>query len=324
MLAKDRHPRVIVADTIAKLRSYTNGRETSIEEIVELLGHVEDAAAMNEVFVASGATALTESPPDVSNGIVHVHIMKTAGTSFFDGLQRASQGGGIWINYDVLAMLPHGVRSSTPIIAGHFPYEARKLIGMDRKYLTVLRDPRERTLSHFHNIWNTPDVINEVGELSLEDFLWNERWAGLASNYQTRQLGFEVGVESLGREWSALVRFSLISAPFPVEHTFPLCSLFDSLPISDWTDTFQRAVSALSAIDLILTTESLDVAPRLVAEVTGFEMEPVPQLNTRTYTGFNDLPRNLQVRIDEINQCDAELWRLARQRVSKDVAEITG
>lgn len=323
MLIQHPHPQVIVTDVLAKLRAYTGHMAVDIATLRQLVGTIREPRSMRTVFELADAAALAKSPPDVSNGLVHIHIMKTAGTSFFDGLQRAVNGGGIWINFDVLALLPSAIRSSTPVIAGHFPYEARKLIGGDRKYLTIIRDPRERTLSHFHNIWNTPDVTSEVGELSLEEFLWADRWAGLASNYQTRQLGFEVGVEELGRTWTATDRFAELGPPFPREHTFPLCSLFDSVHILDWPNVFEQACRAIDDIDVVLTTELLNLAPTLVLRASDLQLDQVLQLNQRAYIRYQDLPQRIRTRIDAINEYDMELWRLARKRTFSDFAEAT-
>lgn len=267
-----------------------------------------------------GGRELTDSPPDISNHPTFLHIAKTAGTSFHAALEQAYGVPALWMNLDSLRLMPPEVVSAVPLIVGHIPWEGRKLLGRDRRFVTILRDPRARTLSHYHQIAYAPEVVAEVGELTLDDFLFNPRWSGLCTNYQTRQLGLSIGLETCGREWEASSRFEELGEPFPRRHDFPLASLFDSVAVKDWQDLFDAAAAALQVVDTVLVTEKLDQADVLLASHYEVDIPTLSKLNSREYRQFADLPDRFQRRIISINEADMELWEMANHRFGLDLA----
>jgi hypothetical protein len=312
------HLQTLVIGVLTQLRSGQLS-DPNLLQLRRLVGGATKHAQLLEVFERANATRYLKDVPDTSSGLAHLHVMKTAGTSFFNALETAMSREGVWVNSDVLAVLPAEIRSSTPLISGHFPYEARKLIGRDRMFSTILRNPRHRVLSHYHEVRSIFLRGNDDACPTLEEFLWSDRWIGLSSNYQTRQLGFEIGLETLGVNWDASNRFRLLGPPFPEEHELPLTSLFDSIRITDWSTAFNRASDAIEEISVILTAERLYLAPAVVELLTGISLQEIPRLNTRVYDEFESLPVPIQRRIDEINEHDSELWRLADERMTRDL-----
>lgn len=258
--------------------SRSGDKETFLSRIARCENERDIASVIRESF---GNTPVEEGSSN-DRGIVFLHIMKTAGTSFFESLQKAFDSPGIWVNYDALTVLPSEVVERAVLVAGHFPYEARKVIAGQKKYLTILRDPRERALSHFHEVESIIAAEPEGIAPSIEEFFWDERWSALASNYQTRQLGFEIDIETLGNSWSATDEFAKLGPPFPMTHPYPLSSLFDSKKINDWDKCFTSAVNAISEIDIVLTTELIENARQLISSHVGMDFGEVPHRNSKS------------------------------------------
>lgn len=287
------------------------------------VGQLLDRCHMASLVEDIGGNNLLSRPPDVSDRPTFLHIMKTAGTSFHAAIEHAFGVPALWMNLDVLRLMPPEVVSAAPLIVGHIPWEGQKLIGRDRKFLSILRDPRARTLSHFHQIESAPEVIAEVGELTLDEFLFDPRWNCLCENYQVRQLGFAIGLESCGKTWEATARFAELGPPFPSRHDFPLSSLFDSIGIENWQPIFGEAVSAVEKIDTVLVTERLNEARTLLACQYGIDFPSFEKLNSRDYRRFEDLPARYQKRISQLNEADLEIWHLAERRFEADLASVS-
>jgi hypothetical protein len=73
--------------------------------------------------------------------------------------------------------------SRQPALVGHFVFGMRDLLPPDTRYVTVLRDPVERTLSHFAYV-TRPETRR--APVTLEQWLADRR--GLPDNLQTRMI----------------------------------------------------------------------------------------------------------------------------------------
>lgn len=322
MLAVHPQAQMIVYGALQHFQQKSSLASLDPPDLAELFAGVEGPVQMRKLFSSIPSGRRSGGSLGASSGLVFIHIMKTAGTSFFSALQLASGENGVWVNFDTLAVLPEEIRSTAPLIAGHIPLDAQKLIGRDRKYLTILRDPRERVLSHFHEVVSIMTIEGRDPIPTIDEFLWEQRWNGLASNYQTRQLGHQIRVETLGSEWSATEEFVKLGPSFPIEHPFPLSSLFDSEEIDDWNVTFDSAKRAIEKIDLVLTTENLQTSPDLIHEVTGLEVGEITRANTRDHDGYASMPALIRRRIDDLNDHDLELWRQAQRRFQRDIENL--
>jgi hypothetical protein len=129
-----------------------------------------------------------------------VHVMKTGGTSFVfhllrnfapvevyphEALDRANPS-----DVEPYASLPHLLaltperRAQIRVFAGHFPYVASELIGVEPVTLTLLRDPVDRTISvlkHFKRLFA------RYRELPLDEIYDDELVFRLfVENFQTK------------------------------------------------------------------------------------------------------------------------------------------
>ena len=79
----------------------------------------------------------------------------------------------------------------------------------------MLRDPVDRSLSHYWQLSINPDVQAESPGFSLEEFVESPRWNTLCRDYQARQLAHRVDLANAGKTYAPAVRFASLGPPFP-------------------------------------------------------------------------------------------------------------
>jgi len=260
------------------------------------------------------AVAPLEGPP-----VFVLHIMKTGGTSLVEGLRALASPRpcltGIFL--DELVLLPRYVLERVSLVAGHLGYEARAFLPAGFVTCVVLREPVERTLSHYGHLRRNPEVLAECPDFSLEQFVHSPRWRTLCGNYQARHLVHEIG---LGRAWvdfSPEDKFRSLGPPFPPEHRLPLESYFDCSPLSVGADELlARARERLAAIEFVGVTERLDPLSASLAHAWGLENPPpLPRLQVgEDRPRADDVPGSLLDAIREETAVDRALYEEARSR----------
>jgi hypothetical protein len=245
--------------------------------------------------------------------------MKTGGTSLIAGL-REVLGPRPFLTevfLDDFVSVPEYVLESVPLVAGHLGYEARGLLPSRFATCLVLRDPVERTLSHYAHLRAIPHVIEEHPGFSLEEFLRSPRWSTLSHNYQARQLVHEVDLRGAWVTFSPQERFRALGPPFPAEHPLPLQSLFDCSPLElSPGDLLPVATERLETIEFVGVTEQLDSLYAAVAGSWGIEdPPPLPRLQVSASRPLaTDIPAELLAEIEEATAVDRSLYELARAR----------
>ena len=134
-----------------------------------------------------------------------MHIMKTGGTALTTALARindsAHRGASVTeIFLDQFVQRDREQWRETGFVTGHLPWEARELLPPETRALTVLRDPVDRTLSHYWQLSVNPDVHAESPGFSLEEFVGSPRWNTLCHDYQARQLAHRVDLAQFRRQ----------------------------------------------------------------------------------------------------------------------------
>jgi hypothetical protein len=143
--------------------------------------------------------------------LVFVHIPKTAGTTLTTVLTtnepgtRTRHGGNVFkggggakhgVRFESLLKNEHGELDGAGVVAGHFPLGIREYMPGDRevRYFTFLREPADRTLSHYFAIRERRGGAEEPTKLGLQPLpaeatLDDMLEAGyLHDNVQTRML----------------------------------------------------------------------------------------------------------------------------------------
>ncbi len=129
-----------------------------------------------------------------SEKLIFLHIIKTAGTSFMALLERQYPGARMYRLRGLpgaFAGLDRRERETYQIVCGHFHFGIHQLFDSPSRYLTFIRDPIERAISHFTYIqWRTSEEFHErinASRLSLEQ--WVRLGVGPAvDNLQVRRL----------------------------------------------------------------------------------------------------------------------------------------
>jgi hypothetical protein len=254
-----------------------------------------------------------------------MHIMKTGGTALTTALARlndcADAGESVTeVFLDQFVLRDPKQWAGVGFVTGHLPWEARELLPRSTRTLTVLRDPVDRSLSHYWQLSINPDVQAESPGFSLEEFVESPRWNTLCRDYQARQLAHRVDLANAGKRYAPAERFASLGPPFPPEHQYPLQSLFDCSPlVSTGADLERAALQSLSEIEFVGVTEQLDDLYRQVAAAV-WSVDDPPVLGRENTS--HDRPRRATVsaalvrRIEEMTLVDHALYEAARMRAA--------
>jgi hypothetical protein len=245
-----------------------------------------------------------------------LHIMKTGGTALRRGLCRSLPPGLCLTDVllDDLVVLPRHVLRGAIFITGHLPLESLEVLAPD---VAVLRDPVERTISHYWHLSRQASVRQEQPDFSLDLFLRSPRWRSLSANYQARYLVHRIGIVDAWVRFSPVERFAQLGPPFPASHQHPLQSLFDSTAIAEFDgDLAELAQAKLDGIQFVGVTEALDVLFRRVTQYWGVvDPEPLAHENVASdRPSVDDLPSSTIELIREVNQVDLLLYEQAKRR----------
>ncbi|HZU75061.1 MAG TPA: DUF4214 domain-containing protein [Acidimicrobiales bacterium] len=246
------------------------------------------------------------------------HIMKTGGTALVEAM--AAVAGDRFcltqIFLDHLVLIPSVVLRQASLVSGHLGMEALELLPADTVTVTVLRDPLERTLSHYAHVLADPALSGEAAGLSLEEFCTDRRWKPLSSNFQARSLVQRIALAGAWTDYSPEERLAALEHA-PVHANLPLQSLFDLGPLPVGAGELGPAArAALDGIEHVGVSERLDDLWASVARVWDIsEPVPPPQSNVSAERlRAERLAPSLRRQILENNAVDLELYEQARRR----------
>jgi hypothetical protein len=245
---------------------------------------------------------------DAPAPLYFMHIMKTGGTALTTALaglcEVAHAGASVTeIFLDQFVERDRTQWNEVGFVTGHLPWEVRELLPPGTRSVTVLRDPVDRTLSHYWQLSINPDVMAESPNFSLEEFVESPRWNTLCRDYQARQLAHRVDVAQAGKRYTPADRFADLGPPFPREHPYPLQSLFDCSPLTlSGAELEQAALRSLAEIEFVGVTEHLDALyGQVAAKVWALrDLPPLGRENTAS-----DRPRRENISAGLVDKIEA-------------------
>jgi hypothetical protein len=254
--------------------------------------------------------------PSLSGALYFLHIPKTAGTSFIAMLHNHYHAETVCPAYlwHQLLRMPHTQRSTYRLYRGHFYAYLNRVIDQPLHVITFLRDPIERSLSHYHHIYREPghyfhQRVHEQG--SLLAFLRDPLTLPLITNFQTRALAAELDPVAIAatlpsQAIDALMLEQLLETIMPTT-------------LSD-NDLLQRAKMRLDKCLFVGLTEYFTKSVGHLGQLLQWQSMPHLQLNqSPARVQREDLDPQTFAALQEQTHLDAALYAYSLQRFEQIV-----
>lgn len=265
---------------------------------------------MREHLAAFAATR-HRLDPDL-RPLCFLHVMKTGGTALNTGLRAMTETWprllDIWP--DQMLCFPRPILGRALLVSGHLPYGMQRLLGPDAAACTVIRDPLDRTLSHYVH----ERTHGRRFDLTLEEFVQSDEWRRRWVDFQARWLATDVPVEDI---WSGRFPGAERGAP-PERFVNAIQDLQDASIALDSDDVAEVALARLDTIELVGVTEHLDW---VLEDVAAFwDVPPPPPLEraNERLVAFDDaqLTDDLRTEILAGTRADAALHARSEARAT--------
>jgi hypothetical protein len=171
--------------------------------------------------------------------------------------------------WEDIVTLPMEVLAGYDVFRGHFLDYLEPYLGRALDTFTILRDPVERTISHYYHVQRAPDHPFHVvaQSLTLATFCVDSRTRQMVRNYQSRYLACPHGrnprelAEGMTKEDFAAYRLQLALDPGP-----------DDMPSSE--ELYQAATQRLQGFLAVGISDKLQDSLALIAHALGFPDPP--------------------------------------------------
>ncbi len=226
--------------------------------------------------------------------IVFLHLPKTAGSTLARIIERQYDSSAILPLYESmlgeeLAAIPQNQMDRLRIVTGHLCFGAHEFSARPCTYITMLREPIDRVISHYHFVRNDPS--NYLYELA-------------------RKMSLKEFVESCGRQEPNNDQTRLLAGP---GHTarFGICS-------DEMLDMAKRNLAKyFSAVGV---TEEFDRSLMLMKRILGWRTPFYTKQNVNQHRPRKEnVPLETLRVIQAYNELDIELYSYARELFRKQV-----
>lgn len=232
------------------------------------------------------------------NPLVFIHVPKTGGMTFYSMIREiyrpfeSHKINPAEASIDAYRNLPSARKNRLKVIYGHMDFGLRELLPPGSSYVTLLRHPVERVISHYYYVRRTEnDPLRELAMRStLEDWVTRCSLAEM-DNGQTRRLSGVANGLAVGACSSAM----LVCARENVARNFVLAG------ITERYDEFYLAMS----------------------KIFGWPIKNYPSINVaQSRPGMNEIPRRTLRLIEKHNALDMELYDFALHRFAERIEQL--
>jgi len=236
--------------------------------------------------------------------IIFLHLPKTAGSTLGAIVKRQYPPEAVYLRYagpgigpfqEILA-LPEPQRARLRLLMGHLPFGIHETLPRPARYVTILREPVERVVSHYYFVRRRPDHhLHETvtsRRMTLRDFVES----GIArelENGQTTWMGWSP--ELIARDDRSSPEL-LVRATRNLEDRFVVAGL---------TERFDET--------LLVMRERLGWTRSI-----WYRQENV----TRNRPALAEIDEDTRALIVERNGLDIELYRYVRDRFEREISDL--
>lgn len=256
-----------------------------------------------------------------------LHVPKTAGLTVRHWLDSNVEPGEYWDGQLLtdLAQLRAVELQRYTLFWGHFGLALVARLGGDVDVVTVLREPRARTVSHIAHIRRDPfHYLHErsMEHATLESLLADSVIRLALTDFQARYLGVADPFAAVAED-----------NPFEDDHALAPQIRFELSPLPPADQLYRSAAARLRSFADVGTTDRLDEFARRVAAMRGWD-EPATMRrdNSRPaddagWTMADLSPEELSF-LDDLNTVDLRLyvlavdWHTARSRAARAAARM--
>jgi hypothetical protein len=217
--------------------------------------------------------------------VFFVHVMKTGGTALIRQLDAAfprgrrypSATGSPFVektDIDSLLSLDPDSRSRNRLYSVHMPAWVGREVGPEHVQLTVLRDPVARTISHLRQVASYEGTADDLAEIYAQP-VWRDR----LRDFQTRLFSATAEHHAAEEKW-------LASKPPPdltggEQRVTFLAAMATGVrrPVVLEKEDLARAIDCLTKIDVVGTTDRLDLVARCLERDHGLKLGPIGRAN---------------------------------------------
>lgn len=235
--------------------------------------------------------------------VIFLHVPKAAGATLHGIIERqyrptaifTIEGSRVRESIDEFKRLPETRRKKIRVVKGHMGFGLHEFLPQPSTYITILRDPVDRVISHYYYALQAGPrhyLNNVIQNMSLEEYVSNEISPEL-DNGQTRLLS---GIESVDTVTG-----------------FEQCS----------TEVLESAKKNLQEhFAVVGVSDRFDETLILLKKALGWGEVRYHRRNvTKNRPRKEDIPKSTLDLIEKFNELDIELFRYAREIFEESVTQ---